>query len=91
MIERDMMYGGYYQNMPNNMMYNNFGFQGPPGSLMSMPNNMIPINQYSSNNMMQTSYNDINTRLNNLENRIKNIEQKLNSGSYQDDNSLYII
>ena len=92
MIDRDMMYGGFYQNIPGNMGYGNFGYQGPPGSLMPMSNNMIPMNQYPNNDMITTSYNDINMRLNNLENRIKVLEQKINSNnSYQDDNSLYML
>ena len=91
MLERDMMYGGYYQNMPFNTAYGNFGYQGPPGSLMPMQNNMIPMNQYPNNDMINNNYTNINTRLTNLENRVKNLEQKLNTNSYQDDNSLYII
>ena len=35
MDNRDMMQYGYFQNMPGNMMYGNFGYQGPPGSLMN--------------------------------------------------------
>lgn len=82
MIERDMMYGGYYQGIPNNMAYGNFGYQGPPGSLMPMQPN---------NDMFMNNYNDINNRLNNLENRIRKLEQKVDNNTYQDDNSLYII
>lgn len=94
--DRDMMYGGYYHNIPGNMMYGNFGYQGCPGSLMNtnmMPNMMgIPQN----NNLMQGSNNnmmDINTRLNNLETRIRLIEQRLgnNNGYQEDNNSMYMI
>ena len=49
MNERDMMYGGYYQNMPGNMSYGNFGYQGLPGSLLNngmiaYPNNINDMN-----------------------------------------------
>ena len=49
MSERDMMYGGYYQNIPGNISYGNFGYQGMPGSLMPMQG-MMPNNQYIMNN-----------------------------------------
>lgn len=92
MTERDMMYGGYCQSMPGNMMYGNFGYQGMPGSLMPMQNNLIPNNPYINNNSMITSsYDELNSRLNNLENRIKILEQRLSNNSYQDDNSLYML
>lgn len=97
MSERDMMYGGYYQNIPGNMAYGNFGFQGMPGSLMG--SNIVPnmmsgyqntnfTNQTTNNTMM-----DINTRLNNLETRVRLLEQRLgNTNSYQEDNnSMYMI
>lgn len=86
MTERDMMYGGYYQNMPGSMIQSNYGFELPPGALMQ-------------NNMM-TPYNNINNpiielnnRLTSLENRVKLLEQNKsgNTNIYQDDNSLYII
>lgn len=90
MTERDMMQFGYYQNMPGNMSYGNFGFQGMPGSLQ----NMGMMGGYPSPNMMDPSGGmDINTRLNNLENRVKILEQKTgnNSPYQQDDNSMYMI
>ena len=80
--DRDMIYGGYYQNIPCNMQYGNFGFQGVPGNLM-YSNMGMP-------NMMNNSNNDIfaqiNSRLTSLENRIKLIEQKLGNN-----NSMYMI
>ena len=87
--DRDMIYGGYYQNIPGNMQYGNFGFQGMPGSLMygnmGMPNMM---NNYNNDIFAQ-----INSRLTSLENRIKLIEQRLgNNTSYvEDNNSMYMI
>lgn len=89
-----MMYGGYYQNLPGNMAYGNFGFQGMPGSLLnssmmnSYPNpNIIDLNGNSNNPLME-----INTRLNNLENRVRIIEQRLGSNdTFKDDNSMYMI
>lgn len=99
MSERDMMYGGYYQNIPGNMAYGNFGFQGCPGSLMA--NNMMPNifsnyqnpNFNSQGNINDNTMMDINTRINNLETRVRLIEQRLgNSNSYQEDNnSMYMI
>lgn len=106
MCERDMMYGGYFQNMPGNTIYGNFGYQTPPGNLMPMSNNMamgnylytdIPQNNMISNNPYNTMGNnnpliDINARLSNLENRVKTLEQKdSNNSSYQDDNSMYML
>ena len=94
MNERDMMYGGYYQNIPGNMMYGNFGFQGMPGSLLNnslmnnYPNpNIIDLN--SSNNPLI----EINTRLNNLETRVRLLEQRLgNTDSFKEDNnSMYML
>lgn len=84
MTERDMMYGGYYQNMPGNFSYGNFGYQGMPGSLMPMQ--MIP-NQYTTG----SDNNNIISRLTSLENRVKLLEQRINNSSYQDDNSLYML
>ena len=98
MNERDMMYGGYYQNIPGNMAYGNFGFQGMPGSLIG--SNMIPNMMGSYQNPNFTNQNstnditlDINTRLNNLETRVRLLEQRLgNNNSYQEDNnSMYMI
>lgn len=93
MNERDIMYGGYCQSMPGNMMQYNFGYQGMPGSLMNngMLNtfqnpNIIDLNNVNTNPMI-----NINSRLNNLENRVKMLEQKLGNTSYQDDNSMYMI
>ena len=84
MSDRDMIYGGFYQNMPGNFAYNNYAYQ-------TMPNNFIP---YNNPNMLDNNpLNDINNRLNNLEQRVKRIEQRLqnNSNSYDDDNSIYMI
>lgn len=95
MCERDMMYGGFYQNMPGNISYGNFGYQGAPGTMM--PNNMMMgYNPYIENTMNNMGNNnpliDINARLNNLENRVNTIEKKLsNTNSYQDDNSMYML
>lgn len=85
MTERDMMYGGYYQNMPGNFSYGNFGYQGMPGSLMPMQ--MMPNNQYITG----SDNNNIVSRLTSLENRVKALEQRINGSSYQDDNSLYML
>lgn len=93
MHERDMMYGGYYQNIPGNMAYGNFGFQGIPGSLLN--NGMIP--NYQNSNIIDINGNnnpliEINTRLNNLENRVRLLEQRLgNTDSFKEDNSMYMI
>lgn len=93
--DRDIMYGGYYQNTPCNMQYGNFGFQGYPGSLMN--GNMIPnmMGMPQNNNLVQGNNNmlDVNTRLNNLETRVRLIEQRFgNNNSYQEDNnSMYMI
>ena len=93
--DRDMMYGGYYQNIPGNTQYANFGFQGCPGTLMNgnMFPNMMGVPQ--NNNIMQGTNNimDVNTRLNNLETRVRLIEQRLSgNNSYQEDNnSMYMI
>lgn len=96
--DRDMFYGGYYQNTPCNMQYGNFGFQGMPGSLMN--NNMIPnMMGYPNTNIVDLNgntsnpLNEINTRLNNLESRVRLLEQRLsNNNNYQEDNnSMYMI
>lgn len=93
MLDRDMLQMGYCQNMPGSYMYGNYNFQGPPGSLMPMQNNMInnPYIEYGQNNINPLM--DINTRINNLENRIKLLEQKINTqnNQYQDDNSMYML
>lgn len=99
MSERDIMYGGYYQNIPGNTQYGNFGFQGCPGSLIgnNMMPNMMGIQQYPNFNYQDASNAntiDINTRLNNLETRVRLLEQRLgnNNSSYQEDNnSMYMI
>lgn len=83
MTERDMMELGYFQNIPGSYTYGNYGYQGPPGSL-------LPI----QNNIMNNPLIELNNRLNNLENRIKILEQKTNkqnNNSYQDDNSMYML
>ena len=91
MDNRDMMQYGYFQNMPGNMMYGNFGYQGPPGSLMNgMPYTPQGMN-YGSSNLQNTLY-EINNRLNSLETRVKVLEQRLaNNNSYQDDGSMYML
>lgn len=86
MTERDMMYGGYYQNYPGNMAYLNYGYQMPPGAMLN--NNMLPEMNINQNNPIL----ELNNRISNLETRVKTLEQKLNnSNTYQDDNSLYMI
>lgn len=95
--DRDMFYGGFYQNTPCNMQYGNFGFQGMPGSLMNngiMPNmigypntNIVDLNGNTSNPL-----NEINARLNNLESRVRLLEQRIGNNNYQEDNnSMYMI
>lgn len=86
MSERDMMYGGYYQNIPGNISYGNFGYQGMPGSLMPMQG-MMPNNQYIMNNYS----NNIIARINSLESRVKALEQRVNGNISSDDNSLYML
>lgn len=86
MSERDMMYGGYYQNIPGNISYGNFGYQGMPGSLMPMQG-MMPNNQYIMNN----DSNNIIARINSLESRVKALEQMVNGNISSDDNSLYML
>ena len=78
-----MMYGGYYQNIPDNISYGNFGYQTPPGGLMQMN---YPYNNYIENN----PFNDINNRLNELEIKVNNIEKRLNKNN-KDDDSIYMI
>lgn len=86
MTERDMMYGGYYQNYPGNMAYLNYGYQMPPGGLLN--NNMLPEMNINQNNPII----ELNNKITNLESRVKVLEQKLNNTNlYQDDNSLYMI
>ena len=48
MTERDMMYGGYYQNFPGNMAYANYGYQMPPGAMLN--NGMLPQMNMNQNN-----------------------------------------
>lgn len=101
MSERDMMYGGFYQGMPGNMQYGNFGYQGMPGSLMGtnmMPNMMMGgyqnPNYFEQGGTASNGMMDVNTRLNNLETRVRLLEQRLgtvNSESNKDDNSMYMI
>ena len=87
MTERDMMYGGYYQNFPGNMASANYGYQMPPGAMLN--NGMLPQMNMNQNNPIF----EINNRISNLENRVKLLEQKIGNSSniYQDDNSLYMI
>lgn len=94
-MERDMMYGGYYQNMPGTFSYGNFGYQGMPG-MMPVANNMMGMGNMTpidANNMI-TNTNpllELNNRVNDLEKRIKNLEKKINSLDNSDDNSMYMI
>lgn len=83
-----MMYGGYYGGYPGNSAYSNFGYQGPPGSLMQMQNPYIN-NSYLENNPL----NDINNRLNELEIKVNNLEKKINKHNNQkdDDDTIYIL
>lgn len=93
MSERDMMELGYFQNIPGSYSYGNYGFQGPPGSLYPMQNNIMN-NPYNQNNIINNPLLELNTKINNLENRIKILEQKINkqaNNSYQDDNSMYML
>lgn len=87
MTERDMMYGGYYQNFPGNMAYAHYGYQMPPGAMLN--NGMLPQMNMNQNNPIL----ELNNRISNLENRVKLLEQKIGNSSniYQDDNSLYMI
>ena len=88
MKERDMMYGGYYQGIPGNNMYSNFGYQGPPGSLIQMTNTYMNNNSYLENN----PFLDINNRLNELEIKVNNIEKRLNRyNNKDDDDSIYML
>ena len=82
-----MMYGGYYQNMPGYLAYNNFGYQTPPGGLMQIGNSYN--NGYIENN----PFNDINNRLNELEIKVNNLEQKLNryKSFKEEDDSIYML
>ena len=84
----DMLQAGYFQGMPGNMVYGNFGYQGPPGSLIAMPSQ----NMIMDNNPLL----DLNARINSLENRVKILEQKLTTSNtttnpYQEDNSMYML
>lgn len=87
MKDRDMMYGGYYQGIPGNSMYSNFGYQGPPGSLIQNP--YVNNTSYLENN----PFIDINNRLNELEIKVNNIEKRLNryKSSKEDDDSIYML
>lgn len=83
MPERDMIYGSYYQLLPNGSLYNPYFVN--QNQMTAMPNNMMQNN----NPFMQ-----INNRLNSLENRVRSLEQKLNSQNeidYQDSNSMYML
>lgn len=98
MNERDIIYGGYCQNLPGNMQYGNFGYQAVPGTLIG--NSILPnmINGYQDPNFVNQGTNnsntlmEINTRLNNLETRVRLLEQRIgDNNSYQDDNSMHMI
>ena len=88
MKERDMMYGGYYEGVPGNSMQMNFGYQGPPGALLNIPNPYI--NSHGNNNsyLENNPFSDINNRLNELEIKINNLEQKINKDN---DDSIYML
>lgn len=93
MKERDMMYGSYYQGAPGNNIYSNFGYQGPPGSLMQMLyiNNNYN-NGYSGGYLENNPFVDINNRLNELEIKVNNIDKKLNKyNNKDDDDSIYML
>lgn len=87
MSERDMMYGGFYQNYPGNVAYANYGYQMPPGAMLN--NGMLPQMNTNQNNPIT----ELNNRISNLENRVKLLEQRIStsSNSYQDDSSIYMI
>ena len=99
MKERDMMYGGYYQGVPGNNMYSNFGYQGPPGALLQMQNPYMNSTGYVNNSNYTNSYLennpfvDINNRLNELEIKVNNIEKKINryKSAKEDDDSIYML
>ena len=93
MKERDMMYGGYYQGMPGNNIYSNFGYQGPPGSLMQMPYMNNNYNGYNNSYLENNPFVDINNRLNELEIKVNNIEKRLNkyNTSKDDDDTIYML
>ena len=93
MVNRDMMYGGYYQNIPGSMIESNYNMQLPPGTLMQN-NMMTPFNMNNGiNNNMSNPIIELNNRITSLENRVRILEQKSsgNTNIYQDDNSLYMI
>lgn len=87
MKDRDMMYGGFYQGIPGNNSYSNFGYQGPPGSLMQ--------GTYMNNNsyLENDPFNDINSRLNELEIKVNKIEKRLykTNNFKEDDDSIYML
>lgn len=96
--DRDMFYGGYYQNTPCNMQYGNFGYHGIPGSLMN--NGMSPnITGYPNTNIVDLNgntsnqFSEIDVRLNIIENKVRLLEQRIgNNNYYQEDNdSMYMI
>ena len=86
MTERDMIYGGYYQNLPpGSLPYGNYSYQGFQSNIIPMQNNLL-----DNNNPLI----DINARISNLENRVKLLEQRQNSKNsedYQDNNSMYML
>lgn len=98
MCGNDMVYGGYYQSLPGNMMQYNYGYQGMPTNFinnMGMPNMM---NNYQTPNVIDLNNNtnneldEISNRINNLENRVRILEQRIgNNDSYKDDSSMYMI
>ena len=93
MKERDMMYGGYYQGVPGNNIYSNFGYQGPPGALMIMNNPYMNNNGYNNRYLENNPFVDINNRLNELEIKVNNLEQKINryKNFKEDDDSIYML
>ena len=94
MKERDIMYGGYYGGVPGNSVYNNFEYQGPPGSLMQMQSPYINNSGYQNNNsyLENNPFIDINNRLNELEIKVNNLEKKINKyNNSNDDDTIYIL
>ena len=94
MKERDMMYGGYYQGVPGNNIYSNFGYLGPPGSLIQLGNSYMDTNSGYNNSYLESNpFNDINNRLDELEIKLNNIEKIINRNNNfkDDDDSIYML
>lgn len=93
MCGNDMIYGGYYQSIPNNMMQYNYGYQGMPiNNMPSMMNSYQNPNIIDLNGNTNSPIQELNNRINNLENRVRLLEQRIgNNDSFKDDNSMYMI